>query len=81
MQGIVEKLQLETIDVPCAVMIWLMWPDRRRRDVDNCAKALLDALVKGGLLSDDSSHVVQKLLIEHRGYQEGGAALVRVSEL
>lgn len=29
-------------------------PDKRRRDADNVLKALLDALVHGGVLADDS---------------------------
>lgn len=37
-----------------AVEITAHPPDRRRRDLDNLQKVLLDSLVKGGLIEDDS---------------------------
>jgi Holliday junction resolvase RusA-like endonuclease len=39
-------------------------PDKRRRDVDNVAKAVLDALQIGGWLTDDSMQVVPSLHID-----------------
>jgi crossover junction endodeoxyribonuclease RusA len=39
-------------------------PDRRRRDVDNIAKALLDALQHAGIYEDDSQ--IYRLTIERR---------------
>lgn len=30
------------------------YPDRRRRDLDNCIKPVLDALVRAGIIVDDS---------------------------
>ena len=36
-----------------AVRIWCYAPDQQRRDLDNLAKAPLDALEKGGYLVDD----------------------------
>lgn len=32
-------------------------PDRRRRDLDGCAKAVLDAIVDAGVVEDDSACV------------------------
>ncbi|KQT52256.1 MULTISPECIES: RusA family crossover junction endodeoxyribonuclease [unclassified Aureimonas] len=46
---------------PVHVRIDLMPPDGRRRDVDNLAKAPLDALVAAGVLADDS--LVRRLSI------------------
>ena len=37
-----------------AVLLVLHPPDRRRRDLDNILKAVLDALVKAQVLGDDS---------------------------
>lgn len=37
-----------------AVTVNIHAPDRRRRDIDNVAKALLDALTHAGLWEDDS---------------------------
>lgn len=39
---------------PFHVRIVLQRPDRRRRDLDGLAKAVLDALVKQGVIEDDS---------------------------
>jgi crossover junction endodeoxyribonuclease RusA len=44
------------------VSIKLFPPDKRRRDIDNVLKSILDALTKGGLTVDDSQ--VKKLDIE-----------------
>jgi crossover junction endodeoxyribonuclease RusA len=42
---------------PLAVTIDVFPPDRRRRDIDNITKALLDALQHGGAYIDDSQIV------------------------
>ncbi len=39
-------------------------PDRRRRDIDNLLKALLDAMCKAGLYDDDSQ--IKRLLMTMR---------------
>lgn len=44
----------EPIADPVSVSISLVRPDRRRRDIDNLLKPLLDLLVRSGLLADDS---------------------------
>jgi len=51
-------------------------PDRRRRDIDNVQKALLDALEHGGAYRDDSQLV--KLEIEKCDPVHGGRTLVRI---
>ena len=60
---------------PLHVEIEVYPPDRRRRDIDNVQKALLDALQHGGLYADDSQ--IRELNIEMRGCVPGGRTLVR----
>lgn len=45
-----------------AVSLTLTPPDRRRRDVDNCLKAVLDALTQAGVWRDDAQ--IDRLSIE-----------------
>jgi Holliday junction resolvase RusA-like endonuclease len=64
------------------VRILLIKPDRRRRDVDNYGKSILDALVLSGVIEDDS--LIEKLMlawyskdlsgcfVEIRGWNDSG---------
>lgn len=61
---------------PVAVVAFLHPPDRRVRDIDNTAKPLLDALVKGGLIKSD--HQVSLLLLKREEVLRGGRARVIV---
>ena len=61
---------------PVAVFAFLHPPDRRVRDIDNTAKPLLDALVKGGLIKSD--YQVSLLLLKREEVLKGGRALVVV---
>jgi len=54
-------------------------PDRRRRDVDNCLKSLLDSLQHGGAYQDDSQIV--RLSIEKRKPIKGGLTIVQIQEV
>ncbi len=54
-------------------------PDRRRRDVDNVQKALLDALEHGGAYVDDSQII--RLSIEKANPIRGGKTFVRIEEV
>lgn len=47
------------------IMIWQK--DRTRRDLDNQATSILDALVAANVLVDDSVNVIQKLIVEMMG--------------
>ncbi len=62
-----------------AVEIDVYPPDRRRRDLDNLLKALIDALAHAGLYADDSQ--IDRLLIERRGPLAGGRVVVRLGGL
>jgi len=54
-------------------------PDRRRRDLDNLPKAILDALTHAGVIEDDS--LIDRLLIERAAICSGGKVRVSVSTL
>ena len=61
------------------VHIALHPPDRRRRDVDNSGKSVLDALQNAGVYLDDSQ--VDRLVIERCEIIKGGVAIVTIHEL
>jgi crossover junction endodeoxyribonuclease RusA len=65
---------------PLNVQIQIYPPDKRRRDIDNCAKAILDALGSSGLYEDDSQ--IDYLALERKPYEKGSAfVLVMVSKI
>jgi crossover junction endodeoxyribonuclease RusA len=57
-----------------AVEVKLHPPDRRRRDLDNLLKALLDALQHAGVYADDS--LIDRLSVEKGEVAVGGKAVV-----
>ncbi len=55
---------LHRVDAPVRLLFRYVYPDRRKRDVDNLTtgvtKAAIDALVRGEwLVADDSEHVTE----------------------
>jgi crossover junction endodeoxyribonuclease RusA len=54
-------------------------PDRRRRDIDNTLKAILDSVGKAGVYADDSQ--VSHIDIQRLDVVKGGRAVVRISEV
>jgi len=74
--AILACLGLRTMECPLEVEIEVFPPDKRRRDIDNLQKSLLDALEHGGAYKDDSQIV--RLVIERRAVVPGGKALVRI---
>jgi len=69
-------LSAKARDYSVAVSIVLRPPDRRRRDIDNTAKAILDALAGAGVYDDDCQ--IDRLLIERDRITEEGIAIVNV---
>ena len=59
------------------VQVWV--PDKRKRDLDNVLKALLDALEHAGIYKDDGQ--IDDLHITRRGIEPGGQCRVQVWEL
>jgi Holliday junction resolvase RusA-like endonuclease len=70
---------IRPLDGPLVVEVRVFPPDKRRRDVDNVQKALLDALQHGGAYGDDSQIV--RLTIEKREPLDGGKTFVRIRKL
>jgi len=69
--------RVERIEGRLAVQVVAYPPDRRRRDLDNLQKALLDALEHAGVYDDDSQ--IDRLLIERGEWMcEGGRVEVWV---
>lgn len=61
------------------VRIDLFPPDRRRRDLDNSLKSLLDAMQHAGMYEDDNQ--IARLTAQRREPRPGGLAVVRVCPL
>ncbi len=60
------------------VVIEICPPDRRRRDLDNVQKALLDALEHGGAYEDDSQ--IDRIVIERGEVVPSGRSSVEIRE-
>lgn len=62
------------------VLLMVSEPDRRRRDLDNLQKVLLDSLTKAGVWADDSQ--IDDLRIVRLPYRiKGGRILVEVANI
>jgi crossover junction endodeoxyribonuclease RusA len=64
---------------PVAVAIEVHPPDRRRRDLDNLLKCLLDSLTNAGLWADDSQ--VESLSIARGETKSAGSVLVAIEPM
>ena len=62
---------------PVEVRLTLRPPSKRAYDIDNRAKATLDALVKAGILADDRQ--VSRLILEKGLPIDGGQVLVEIT--
>jgi Holliday junction resolvase RusA-like endonuclease len=76
--AILAAMRLEPLAGDLTVEVEVYPPDRRRRDIDNVQKALLDALAHGGAYADDSQ--VVRLEITKREPVAGGKTVVRIRE-
>ena len=64
---------------PVEITIELYPPDKRRRDVDNSLKCLLDTLTHAGMYEDDSQ--IKKLTVtKHDPMPPAGMAYIKVKE-
>ena len=76
--ALLHHQRVRPISGPLEVTIDVFPPDRRRRDVDNVQKALLDALAHGGAYHDDSQ--INRLSIERQSVVRGGKVHVLIEE-
>lgn len=60
--------RIETIEEPVNVQAIFYMPTRRRVDLVNLQEALLDVLVKEGILADDNSSIVYSMDGSHVDY-------------
>lgn len=71
--------RVTTIDARLAVVVDLYPPDKRRRDVDNICKALLDAMQHAGVYEDDSQ--IDDLHIRRRDVVPPGRVVVQITAM
>ncbi len=64
---------------PLAVTVGVHPPDRRKRDLDNVLKCLLDAITEAGIWKDDS--LIDRLLVERRDVKTGGMVEVVIDAI
>jgi crossover junction endodeoxyribonuclease RusA len=69
---------VKSIDGRLAILIQVYPPDRRRRDLDNLLKALLDALQHGGAYEDDSQ--IDVLTVKRQRIVKGGCVDVDIRQ-
>jgi len=77
--AILAAMSVKPLTGPLVVEVDVFPPDKRRRDIDNIVKSLLDALEHGGAYDDDSQ--IEKLTIQKRETVTGGRTLVKIREL
>ena len=66
----------EKLSSPVALEIEVYPPDRRRRDLDNILKSILDALEYAGVFEDDSQ--VAFISVERKEVVKGGQCRIRL---
>lgn len=65
--------------VEVSVEIWNK--DRRKHDLDNQLASIMDALIKAGVLPDDSQETVAKESVEYKGvHKEDPRAEITIKE-
>ena len=77
--SILSLAKIRPLAGPLHIEIDVFPPDRRRRDLDNVQKSLLDALEHGGAYEDDSQIV--KLVVEKHDPVRQGKVTVRIGKV
>ncbi len=76
---IAEQFRGRALEGRLAVEIDLWPPCRRKRDIDNYSKAILDAITEAGVWVDDE--LVDSLTIVRRPVVKGGRCYVLIEEV
>lgn len=66
----------ETLQCRLSVEIEAFMPDKRKRDIDNLPKAILDSLSHAGVWVDDSQ--IDVLKISRMGIEKPGKVIVKI---
>lgn len=61
-----------------AIKIYASPPDKKKRDIDNILKVLLDSLVRASVIEDDS--FIRKLYVEKIAPEKGGKVRVELEK-
>ncbi len=77
-ESVHEQMPGVTLDESLFMEVYLFPPDRRKRDLDNYMKGLLDALTNAGLWDDDS--LIDQLHIYRGEIVSGGSVRVELSD-
>ncbi|QDJ44988.1 RusA family crossover junction endodeoxyribonuclease [Bordetella hinzii] len=78
-QAFVGHHQIGRVEGRLSVAIEVFPPDRRKRDLDNLPKGILDSLTHAGVIEDDGH--IDSLLIERKGIHKGGMVRVFVTAI
>lgn len=75
----VQRCPFQPLECRLVVTVNVYSPDRRKRDLDNLGKSLLDAMTKARIWVDDSQ--IDRLSFERREVVSGGYVRVEISEI
>lgn len=75
---VAEQICRLSLDFPLNLEVVLHPPDKRRRDLDNYMKSLLDALTAAGVWEDDS--LIDQLGVYRGRVVKSGSVVIRINE-
>lgn len=78
-ERIVSQTKCKTLEGRLSVSIRAHMPDRRKRDIDNVLKCLLDSMEKAGVFLDDSQ--IDRLVIQRCPVIKGGLISISIEEI